>query len=75
MGQLPLTSPADGEPAGTLDVMGADTSKGGGTRQSRADDQPVLPNMTRDERDVGWGDERAERDEDWYRRERPPHHE
>ncbi|HJQ42529.1 MAG TPA: hypothetical protein VJ831_05560 [Jatrophihabitantaceae bacterium] len=41
------------------------------------DDEPVLPKTTRDERDVGWGDdpEARERDEDWYRRERPPHHE
>jgi hypothetical protein len=41
----------------------------------REDDEPVLPDTTRDERDVGWGDEPGERDEEWYRRERPPHHE
>jgi hypothetical protein len=41
----------------------------------RKDDEPVLPETTRDERDVGWGDEPGERDDDWYRRERPPHHE
>ena len=39
------------------------------------DDEPVLPETTRDERDPGWGDEPSERDEEWYRRERPPHHE
>jgi hypothetical protein len=38
------------------------------------DDEPVLPDRTGDERDVGWGDPPAERDDDWYRRERPPHH-
>ena len=38
-------------------------------------DEPVLPDVTRDERDVGWGDEPGERSDDWYRRERPPHHE
>jgi hypothetical protein len=40
-------------------------------------DEPVLPDVTEDERDVGWGDDRASggRDDDWYRRERPPHHE
>ncbi len=44
--------------------------------QPRADgDEPVLPGVSSDERDVGWGDEAAGRDEDWYRRERPPHHE
>ena len=37
-------------------------------------DEPVLPDVTRDERDVGWGDEPGERSDDWYRRERPPHH-
>jgi hypothetical protein len=39
------------------------------------DDEPVLPQVSRDERDEGWGDEPRERDDDWYRRERPPHHE
>jgi hypothetical protein len=38
-------------------------------------EEPVLPDVTRDERDVGWGDEPPERDDEWYRRERPPHHE
>ena len=38
-------------------------------------DEPVLPTVSRDETDVGWGDEPGERDADWYRRERPPHHE
>jgi hypothetical protein len=39
------------------------------------EDEPVLPDTTRDERDTGWGDEPRERDADWYRRERPPHYE
>jgi len=40
------------------------------------ENEPVLPDATSDERDEGWsepGDGR--RDADWYRRERPPHHE
>jgi len=37
-------------------------------------EDPVLPQVSRDELDVGWGDEPGERDDDWYRRERPPHH-
>ena len=45
----------------------------------RDDDEPVLPDITRDELDEGWGDTRPDgaggRDADWYRRERPPHHE
>jgi hypothetical protein len=38
-------------------------------------DDPVLPDVSRDELDVGWGDEPGERDDEWYLRERPPHHE
>jgi hypothetical protein len=41
----------------------------------RSKDEPVLPDVSRDEADVGWGDDPGERDADWYRRERPPHHE
>ena len=56
-------------------------------RPARDDDKPVLPDITDDERPVGWGDEMSDgrddgsdngdgrRDEQWYRRERPPHHE
>ena len=41
------------------------------------DDEPVLPQTSTDERDVGWGDEpgSGRRDDAWYERERPPHHE
>lgn len=42
-----------------------------------ADDAPVLPSRSDDDRDVGWGDERPrerdDRDEQWYREQRPPH--
>jgi hypothetical protein len=43
----------------------------------RRNDEPVLPDVTEDERDVGWGDDpdSGRRDDEWYRRERPPHHE
>jgi hypothetical protein len=44
-------------------------------RRPRREDDPVLPSTTRDESDVGWGDDASERDAEWYRRERPPHHE
>jgi hypothetical protein len=37
-------------------------------------DERVLPDVSRDETDEGWGDEPRERSDDWYRRERPPHH-
>jgi hypothetical protein len=47
------------------------------------DEKPVLPDVTDDERPIGWGDDLSDgrddgdgrRDEQWYRRERPPHHE
>ena len=46
----------------------------------RDDEKPVLPDITDDERAIGWGEELSDgsdgrRDEQWYRRERPPHHE
>ncbi|WP_375491844.1 hypothetical protein [uncultured Jatrophihabitans sp.] len=44
-------------------------------REGGRDDGPVLPSVTGDERDAGWGDEPGERSDEWYRRERPPHHE
>jgi hypothetical protein len=37
--------------------------------------EAVLPDISSDELDVGWGDETSERDDEWYQRERPPHHE
>ena len=39
------------------------------------DEGPVLPDRPEHERDEAWGDTSGRRDEDWYRRERPPHHE
>jgi hypothetical protein len=40
-------------------------------------DTPVLRDTSTGERSVGWDDdpEEQERDGEWYRRERPPHHE
>jgi hypothetical protein len=35
---------------------------------------PELPQSPKDESRVGWGDDPAEYSDDWYRRERPPHH-
>lgn len=37
-------------------------------------DRPVLPDITGDERDVGWGDLPEPSDDDRYLREVPPHH-
>ncbi len=72
--------PAHSAPSayGVEDVDGSDSSGAAGAQRPRRpsrDDEPVLPTTTQDEREVGWGDEATRRDEDWYRRERPPHHE
>jgi hypothetical protein len=42
-----------------------------------AGDGPVLPEVSRDDLDEGWGDDPRDgrRDAQWYQRERPPHHE
>lgn len=37
-------------------------------------EEPTRRVVSRDETDVGWGDGPSVRDDDWYRRERPPHH-
>ncbi len=39
-----------------------------------ADDAAVLPDVTTDERDVGWGERPEPDDDDRYLREVPPHH-
>lgn len=57
--------------------MSVDASRDNRPPPGKPDDEPVLPDVPADERDVGWGDdpESGRRDDDWYRRERPPHHE
>jgi hypothetical protein len=39
-------------------------------------EEPVLPQVSGDERAEGWGEDPRDdrRDDDWYRSERPPHH-
>jgi hypothetical protein len=51
------------------------SARTGPAERSVPPERPVLPNRSRDEQDIGWGDEPAQRDDDWYRSERPPHHE
>lgn len=36
--------------------------------------EEVLPSVSSDERDIGWGDQPSEYGDDWYTSERPPHH-
>jgi hypothetical protein len=60
-------------------MAAGDRSDPGGGREAapRRDDEPVLPEVAQDDRDLGWGEDPhpARRDAEWYRRERPPHHE
>ena len=37
-----------------------------------SDDEPLLPDSTLDDTDVGWG-ERPKADDDWLLEQRPPH--
>lgn len=77
-----------GSPGGVRDAMAilaavlehaVDQLSGGdhpsARKPARDDGRPVLPTRSADESDVGWGDEPSRRDADWYRHERPPHHE
>lgn len=54
--------PPDGPPASGSDDRPA------------TDDRPVLPDVTADERDLGWGESPEPDDDDRYLREVPPHH-
>ncbi|MGN6606932.1 MAG: hypothetical protein ACTHMS_07975 [Jatrophihabitans sp.] len=42
-------------------------------RRIRDRDEPVLPDVPRDETSEGWGERDERRDEQWYREQRPPH--
>ena len=61
---------------GNTVVVDSDPKGGDRRKKPLSADAPVLPDVSADERSVGWGDdlEEKERDGDWYRRERPPHH-
>lgn len=41
-----------------------------------APEEPVLPQVSADERGESWGEDPRDsrRDDEWYRSERPPHH-
>jgi hypothetical protein len=53
-------------------------SKDSGSAQPPDGDveEPVLPQVSSDERAEGWGEDPRDgrRDDDWYLSERPPHH-
>ena len=45
-----------------------------GTGERTHDDRPLLPDLTSDERDAGWGEAPEPDDDERYLREIPPHH-
>jgi hypothetical protein len=57
--EKPVGDPADPPPAGS---------------PGPAAERPVLPDITTDERDIGWGELPETGDDDRYLREVPPHH-
>ena len=65
-------APGRAGPADDLAASGpADRAAG---RSRAADDRPLLPDVTADERDVGWGDPYERDDDERFLREVPPHH-
>jgi hypothetical protein len=62
MSGSPADRPADGERGSRTPSTPPDGS------------DPVLPDRAAEDRDEAWGDAPAGREDDWYRRERPPHH-
>ena len=45
-----------------------------GPVRRHSSEEPVLPEVTRDERDEGWNEARGDYSDEWYLNERPPHH-
>ena len=64
-------------PRGNTVVVDSDSKGGDRGKNPSSADAPILPDTSIDERSIGWGDDPEEHDRDgeWYRRERPPHHE
>jgi hypothetical protein len=68
----PTDDPAD-DPAPA--AAGAEsTGRSAGDRPCDGGDRPLLPDVTADERDVGWGDPYERDDDERFLREVPPHH-
>lgn len=66
----------DPTPSRPADRDGAEPMRASRPRIARRppDTGPVLPTVTDDERDVGWGDAPEPDDDERLRREVPPHH-
>lgn len=60
-------------PAATL-PPGRDPANSPAPAAGSSGDEPVLPDVTSDERDVGWGDPYEPDDDERFLRDVPPHH-
>jgi hypothetical protein len=77
--QTPATEPigeasAPGPPAEPVEESAASPAGGPASPASRPAGRSVLDPLAFEDRDEAWGDRSGDRDDDWYRRERPPHH-
>ena len=64
----------DNGPTGTSDHHPSSSVKPVYRQRDRYGDGEVLPSVTRDEQEIGWGDEPSGYSDEWYRSQRPPHH-
>jgi hypothetical protein len=67
-------APPGAGPADELAAAAAGPADRPAGRSRAADDRPLLPDVTADERDVGWGDPYERDDDERFLREVPPHH-
>jgi hypothetical protein len=65
---------APGPPAEPVEESAASPAGGPASPASRPAGRSVLDPLAFEDRDEAWGDRSGDRDDDWYRRERPPHH-
>ena len=74
---MPGFDPEDTAPAAAAAVEGESAARRPGPAPAAkppTPEPPVLPDVTTDERDIGWGDPPDPGDDDRYLREVPPHH-
>ncbi|MDT0263584.1 hypothetical protein [Jatrophihabitans lederbergiae] len=70
MAEHPQTEQSDDPP----DSESVEDPSSSSTGVHRHPVDPVLPQTSSDERDVGWGDGPSSYPDGWYLAERPPHH-
>jgi hypothetical protein len=73
MAQVPPIDSGGGDDAGS-DPQVEQSPSSSKSEPHRYLPRDVLPSVSSDERDIGWGDEPSDYSDDWYRSQRPPHH-